>query len=52
MASAETLQMDLTNNKQRATSQIPRIDLAKIDNIPYFIESWLLISIVKLSVII
>ena len=40
MAAAQTLRMD--NNPIRNGEEIgsiPRIDLAKIDNVPYYIES-------------
>lgn len=32
--------MRLDNNPLKLNSDIPRIDLAKIDNIAYYIESW------------
>ena len=37
MAAAQTLRMD--SNMHKNESEIPRVDLAKIDNIPYYIES-------------
>jgi hypothetical protein len=37
MAAAQTLRMD--SNLHKNESEIPRVDLAKIDNIPYYIES-------------
>lgn len=47
MASTQTLRMDSSINPIKAESlnDIPRIDLAKIDNVPYYIESNLLIFI-------
>ena len=41
MASTQTLRMDSSLNPIKAESlnEIPRIDLAKIDNVPYYIES-------------
>ena len=48
MAATQTLRMDATSNAMQQSvtktsgeslSEIPRIDLAKIDNIPYYIES-------------
>lgn len=36
MAAAQTLRMD---NPIKSDQEIPRIDLAKIDNVPYYIES-------------
>jgi hypothetical protein len=41
MASTQTLRMDSSVNPIKAESlnDIPRIDLAKIDNVPYYIES-------------
>ena len=40
MAATQTLRME--SNQIKTDSEIPRIDLAKIDNIPYYIESKLL----------
>jgi hypothetical protein len=37
MAATQTLRME--SNTIKGDSEIPRIDLAKIDNIPYYIES-------------
>lgn len=37
MAATQTLRME--SNQIKTDSEIPRIDLAKIDNIPYYIES-------------
>ena len=38
MASAQTLRME-NNLIKNTDADIPRIDLAKLDNIPYYIES-------------
>ena len=37
MAAAQTLRMD--SMPLKAEQEIPRVDLGKIDNIPYYIES-------------
>ena len=38
MAATQALRLE-NNSLIKADSDIPRIDLAKIDNIPYYIES-------------
>jgi hypothetical protein len=41
-ATQTPLRLDNTNNlnnSMKASTEIPRIDLAKIDNVPYYIES-------------
>lgn len=46
MATAtQTLRMDNNNPIKTSASELPRIDLAKLDNIPYYIESTLLAPI-------
>ena len=41
MAAAQTLRMD--SNPHKNEPEITRVDLAKIDNIPYYIESNILV---------
>ena len=38
-AATQSLRMDNNPIKQKTETELPRIDLAKLDNIPYYIES-------------
>ena len=39
MSTAQALRIELASNPLKNDPEIPRIDLAKIDNVPYYIES-------------